>query len=106
MENEHHTDKRLILLNASDNVLVTTTTILSGEELQIEGQIVLFSNNVEVGHKVARTNIAQFTKIIKYGAPIGSSVTAITLGEHVHTHNMKSDYIPSHTRVGKIGSNS
>ena len=103
MANDYQTDKRLLLLNTSDNVLVTTTTILSGEKVQVEGNIVCFSADVGVGHKIARINIAKFAKIIKYGAPIGSSIEDIPLGEHVHTHNMKSDYIPSHTRVGKTG---
>lgn len=99
----HQSDKRLLLLNARDNVLVTTATILSGEEVQVEGKLVRFSKDIEVGHKIARANIPTFTKIIKYGAPIGSSIADIDQGEHVHTQNMKSDYIPSHTRVGKTG---
>jgi hypothetical protein len=103
MTNEHQSDKRLLLLNASDNVLVTTSTIKSGEEVQVEGKRVQFSKDIEVGHKIARTDIPTFAKIIKYGAPIGSSITEIPQGEHVHTQNMKSDYIPSHTRVGKTG---
>ncbi|MGJ8630597.1 MAG: UxaA family hydrolase [Glaciecola sp.] len=103
MTNENQSDKRLLLLHESDNVLVTTATILSGEKIQVEGHSVLFTNDIEVGHKVARSDITATTKIIKYGASIGSSIVAIPLGEHVHTHNMKSDYIPSHTRVGKTG---
>lgn len=103
MSNEYQSDKRLLLLNASDNVLVITATIFSGEEVLAEGKPVRFSKTIEVGHKVARVDISPFAKIIKYGAPIGSSIAAIPFGEHVHSHNMKSDYIPSHTRVGKIG---
>jgi hypothetical protein len=30
--------------------------------------------------------------------PIGSAVCAIALGEHVHTHNIKSDYLPTFER--------
>jgi len=29
--------------------------------------------------------------------PIGSATRAIKAGEHVHLHNMKSDYIPTYT---------
>ena len=37
-------------------------------------------------------------KVIKYGAPIGSMTAAADTGDWVHMHNMKSDYIASHTR--------
>ena len=33
---------------------------------------------------------------MKYGAPIGSATAAIAAGEHVHVHNMKSDYTPTY----------
>jgi hypothetical protein len=33
--------------------------------------------------------------VIKYGVPIGSAIVEIEAGEHVHLHNMKSDYIPT-----------
>ncbi len=41
--------------------------------------------------------IAPGEKIIKYGVPIGSAVLRISVGEHVHTHNIKSDYLPTYT---------
>ena len=52
------------------------------------------SDNVEIrddGHKYARRAIARGEKIVKYGMPIGTAVTAIAAGEHVHTHNCKTD---------------
>ena len=35
---------------------------------------------------------------MKYGVSIGSALQGIHPGEHVHLHNMKSDYLPPHTR--------
>ena len=49
-------------------------------------------DNVEIrndGHKYARCSIPCGGKIIKYGMPIGSAVSNIDCGEHVHTHNCK-----------------
>ena len=37
--------------------------------------------------------IAEGEKVLKFGVPIGSAVRAILPGEHVHVHNIKSDYI-------------
>lgn len=75
-------DPRFLRLHPDDNVL---TVIVAG-------------GDVPLGHKVAAREIAPGEKIIKYGAPIGSAVTTIPAGAHVHTHNMKSDYIPTFRR--------
>jgi hypothetical protein len=47
---------------------------------------------------VAARDIAAGEKIIKYGVPIGSATRDIGAGEHVHTHNVQSDYIPTYLR--------
>ena len=52
-------------------------------------------DNVEInlsdGHKYARIDIKQGENIIKYGQPIGHATSDIKKGEHVHTHNMKTN---------------
>ncbi|MBO5945172.1 MAG: altronate dehydratase, partial [Clostridia bacterium] len=52
-------------------------------------------DNVEVdlndGHKYALCDIKTGENIIKYGNPIGHAVADIKRGEHVHTHNMKTN---------------
>ena len=95
-------DKRFVLLGASDNVLVCCKPLLANEQVEIDGTTQFVSVDIEVGHKIARYDIAQGEKIIKYGAPIGSSTQMINKGDHVHMHNMKSDYIASHTRNSRI----
>ncbi|WP_140984137.1 UxaA family hydrolase [Asticcacaulis tiandongensis] len=88
----------LILLHDHDNVLVCRQVIEPGVRLVIDGAEVVAGERIEVGHKVARRDLSVGDKIIKYGAPIGSMTGAAPKGGHVHLHNMKSDYIPSHTR--------
>lgn len=51
-----------------------------------------------IGHKVAARLITAGEEIIKYGVPIGSATRDIAAGEHVHTHNVQSDYIPTYLR--------
>ena len=53
---------------------------------------------IELGHKLARRALAADTRVLKYGAPIGSMKTAVARGEHVHLHNLRSDYLPSTSR--------
>jgi len=47
--------------------------------------------NLENGHKYARIDIKQGENIIKYGQPIGHASEEIKKGDHVHTHNMKTN---------------
>lgn len=47
--------------------------------------------NLEDGHKYAVRNIDSGENIIKYGNPIGHAICDIKQGEHVHSHNMKTN---------------
>ena len=47
--------------------------------------------NLEDGHKYARRAIAKGENVIKYGNPIGHATCDIAVGEHVHTHNVKTN---------------
>lgn len=47
--------------------------------------------NVENGHKVARFDIKKGENVIKYGYPIGHATSDIKKGEHIHTHNLKTN---------------
>ena len=91
------TDLRLLQLSPRDNVLVATATIDAGEEILVSGRSIRAAVNLPLGHKVATREIATGEKIIKYGVPIGSATSPISTGEHVHTHNIKSDYLPTYT---------
>jgi hypothetical protein len=90
------TDERLLLLSPQDNVLVAREAIEAGEPLSIEGEKCILATRLERGHKVARFAIRTGEKILKYGAPIGSATAEIAPGAHVHIHNIKSDYTPTH----------
>lgn len=47
--------------------------------------------NLDNGHKYALRDIAAGENIIKYGNPIGHATQDIAKGEHVHSHNMKTN---------------
>ena len=53
------------------------------------------NDNVEInlsdGHKYARCDIKNGENIIKYGQPIGHATKDIKKGDHVHSHNMKTN---------------
>jgi len=93
-------DPRLLRLAPDDNVCVAATPIEPGTKLTVDGQTIRVTDFVAVGHKVAVEPIAAGDQVTKYGAPIGSATREITPGESVHTHNMKSDYLPTYTLDG------
>ena len=93
----HPTDPRLLQLAPEDNVAVARTTIPAGQSILIAGQPVVCAQVLPPGHKVAIVPIAAGGKVTKYGAPIGSATRDIRPGEYVHTHNVKSDYLPTYT---------
>ena len=66
--------------------------------LDLGGQRVAAAVPLSLGHKIAATTIAAGAKVVKYGVPIGSATCDIAPGEHVHTHNLKSDYLPTWSR--------
>ena len=87
-----------ILLHPDDNILVCVKHISVGDLFAIDGEPITSAAAIDVGHKLARAALKAGDKVYRYGAPIGSMTDAVAQGEHVHMHNMKSDYIPSHTR--------
>lgn len=94
---------KFVLLNNTDNVFICCQAAKAGETVCIGELTFSLSTSIDIGHKIAKQFIKSGQKIIRYGVPIGSAVTDIESGEHVHLHNMKSDYIPSHTRQSVVG---
>ena len=90
-------DTRLLLLSPDDNCLIAATTLEAGVPLEIDGETVVLPLTVALGHKVARRSLAAGDKVLRYGAPIGHVTRAVAKGEHLHTHNLESDYLPTYT---------
>ena len=88
---------KLIRLNSADNVFVVCSSIFPGHIETINGHTITFDKTIGLGHKIAACTIMKGLYIIKFGVPIGSTTTDITVGEHVHLHNLKSDYISTYT---------
>ncbi|MEW7314007.1 UxaA family hydrolase [Buttiauxella gaviniae] len=84
---------KLLQLHPQDNCLVALADIHEGEKLSYEGGELLARSNVTLGHKLAMHELSAGDKVIKYGAIIGSATQYIAVGEHIHSHNLKSDYI-------------
>jgi (2R)-sulfolactate sulfo-lyase subunit alpha len=44
---------------------------------------------IPLGHKIALKDLGERETVLKYGADIGETRSAIGKGRHVHVHNMK-----------------
>lgn len=91
------TDPRLILLSPADNCLIAAARLDAGTQVEIEGERVTLTTTIDLGHKVARHELAKDDKVLRYGAVIGHVTGAVARGEHLHTHNLESDYLPTYT---------
>ena len=76
-----------IKISSTDNVAVATAPIKKGEA--VFG--VTAKNDIPFGHKIALLDVAEGENIIKYGSPIGHASAPIAAGEHVHSHNLKTN---------------
>jgi altronate dehydratase len=94
-------DRRLLLLDPRDNVLVTKARLQAGEVIRVSGKSVSIAADIPLGHKLARCDIPVGGKVLKYGAPIGSATAEIHAGEHAHVHNIRSDYTPTYSLIGE-----
>jgi altronate dehydratase small subunit len=90
-----------LFLNPKDNVCTAIAPIPEGTTLQISGNNVVIKENIPLGFKIAGCDLATHQAVIKYGVPIGSATRDIVLGDLVHLHNMKSDYLPTYARKGR-----
>jgi hypothetical protein len=96
-DSESSYDSRLLLLHPSDNVLILICNIDAGDSYSVGLQSFISPQPIGLGHKIARVDIPNGGKVLKYGAPIGSASQSILKGEHVHLQNLKSDYLPTYT---------
>ena len=104
-------DPRLLQLHGADNVLVARQAIGAGATIWVTGQRICLAAPLPIGHKLARHAIAPSAGALRYGCPTGlrprrspppiapadrprRSPGAITRGEHVHLHTVRS----GHTR--------
>jgi regulator of RNase E activity RraA len=84
-------------LAPEDNVAVALRPLAAGESVVVDGRALTIDRDIAVGHKIAARAIAPGETIVKYNCPIGVATAPIAPGDYVHTHNVKSGYLPTYT---------
>jgi len=93
----HYLSMAAVRLSPLDNIVVLARSVPAGATIEVEGRPLQVATPLGLGHKLACCPIAAGEKILKYGVAIGSATRDIAPGEHVHLHNMQSDYLPTFT---------
>lgn len=79
-----------LVISARDNVATALEMLEPGRVLELGDRRVAVRDRIPAGHKVAIEPIASGREVLKYGSAIGTAVTDIAVGAHVHTHNVAS----------------
>ena len=87
----------VLLLHPDDNVVVACRALRAGESIDAAGAPLVVVSSVALGHKLARVALHAGDKVRRYGSPIGSMTQDAAPGEHVHLHNLQSDYLHTYT---------
>jgi altronate hydrolase len=80
--------EKAIVLRPEDDVAVAKAEICRGDVLEDEAARITVCQNIRPGHKVARRSRGQGEPVRRYGQVIGFATQDISVGDHVHTHNL------------------
>jgi hypothetical protein len=80
-------------LAPDDNVVVALRKLDPGEALTVGERTITVRDAIPFAHKLAIGDMGAGQTVRKFGVPIGSTTRSVAAGEHVHVHNIKSDYI-------------
>jgi len=97
-------DDRLLLLHPDDDCVVARVPIRAGDSVLLAGGRVRLDSDLGVGHKLAAHPLAVGAPVHKCGAVVGRTTTDVATGEHLHLHNLRSDYLPAHLVGGASSS--
>lgn len=93
MEHVIRTGADALFMNEQDHVVTALREIRAGETIQYRHgagvREVKTRNDIPFGHKIAVAAVESGSDVRKYGEVIGRAVTSITVGQHVHVHNIE-----------------
>ena len=82
---------KCIKIHEFDSVAVAVEALKARETVTVNDEQIILLNDIPAGHKFALKDISEGENIIKYAYPIGHAKCDIKRGEHIHTHNTKSN---------------
>ena len=83
----------MLRIHADDNVCVALQSLSAGTEVSCGDLRVLVREDIRLGAKLALRPLRKGDLVLKYGEPIGTLTEAVPRGGHIHSHNLRSNYI-------------
>lgn len=86
---------KFLIHKRGDHVGVATSDIEAGEKvigvfMDDDSTIeVIAKGAIPLGHKIAVGEVESKAAVIEYGLPVGYTPQGLTVGDYVHTHNIK-----------------
>ena len=89
--------KKAIILSNKDNVATVLEDVVNKDSVEVKDSekntvcVLVSSEDISRGHKIAVMDIEKNSHVIKYGQIIGRASAFIHTGERVHVHNLESE---------------
>ncbi|MFN3191720.1 MAG: UxaA family hydrolase [Aureliella sp.] len=81
-----------IHLSPKDSVVVALRNLEAGESFDVGGESVCARTPIPAGHKLAIRGLQEGQAVTKFGWPIGVATRPIDPGDHIHSHNLRTDH--------------
>lgn len=85
---------QLITLDARDNIAIAIADLRAGDVVTLGAESIRIISDVPRGHKVALETLESGSDVLRYGEIIGATTKDVSVGEHVHIHNLISKRLP------------
>ncbi len=82
---------KFLQINPADNVAVALEDLKAGEKLNYDGTELTVAADIPMGHKIALSDIALNGNVVKYGYPIGHTITDVKAGDWVNEKTVKTN---------------
>lgn len=82
----HHPDDdvAVAVVDVSEGAEVVAVCLEDGTRTRLRARA-----GIPLGHKIALRDLKEGEEVLKYGIPIGRTTRAVAAGDHVHTHNVR-----------------
>jgi altronate hydrolase len=78
-----------IRIDERDSVAVALRPIVAGDRIDVGGEAIVARQDIPAGHKIALRDLDAEESVTKYGVPIGIATEAISRGDWIHSHNLR-----------------
>jgi altronate hydrolase len=81
--------RRVLQLDARDNVLVALCDLHKGETVEWSGPLITLTSDVPGKHKFATQDLPVGANVIMYGVPVGETTERVCRGERLTSRNLR-----------------